>query len=189
MKTAIKIIPAVAVLLLGLLAAPLRADILYVSNFGNSTVEKFNSGGVGSVFAHTLLGPLGLAFDSAGNLYVAESGANRIESFTPAGGLGSFLGILPLNDPTGLAFDSAGNLYVANDNAIVKFTPAGGLGTVFASGLSGPGFLEFTTDAGVPLRLANQAPAAQVPEPSTLAMLVLGLVSLFRTGRRRGRGA
>jgi hypothetical protein len=57
-----------------------RADILYVSNFGNNTIEKFASGGVGSVFANTgLSGPIGLAFDSTGNLYAANVSDNTIE--------------------------------------------------------------------------------------------------------------
>ena len=59
---------AAAVLLLGGLTAACRADILYVGNTGNDTIEKFTSGGVGSVFASSgLIGPEFLAFtDDAG---------------------------------------------------------------------------------------------------------------------------
>ena len=46
-------------------AVPLIPGNLYVSNFGNSTIETFTPGGVGSVFANTgLSGPFFLAFDN-----------------------------------------------------------------------------------------------------------------------------
>src|SRR5437773_12088870 len=55
-------------------AAPACADILYVSNYNSNTIVKFTSGGVGSVFASAgLSGPVGLAFDAAGNLYAANA--------------------------------------------------------------------------------------------------------------------
>ena len=75
-----------------------------------------------------------------------------------------------------------GNLFVANagDNTIEKFTPDD-IGSVFAStGVNGPRFLAFTDDAGVPLKLANQ-----VPEPSTWALLALGLPALLGFRRRK----
>src|ERR1051326_1622166 len=103
------------------IAKPATADLIYVANFSNNTIEKFTSGGVGSVFANTgLNGPAGLAFDSAGNLYAANSN-NTIEKFTP-GGVGSVFANTGLNSPEGLAFDSSGNLYAANasNNTIEK---------------------------------------------------------------------
>ena len=55
-----------------------------MANYGANTIEKFTPGGVGSVFATTgLNGPIGLAFDSAGNLYAANASNNTIEKFTP----------------------------------------------------------------------------------------------------------
>src|SRR5207249_4465127 len=120
---------AAAGLLLGGPGAASRADILYLSNGANDTIEKFTSGGVGSVFASTGLNiPYSLAFDSAGNLYVANAGNSTIEKFT-SGGAGSVFsnGIGVLSSPGGLAFDNAGNLYAANagSNTIEKFTSGG----------------------------------------------------------------
>jgi hypothetical protein len=65
---------AAAALLLGSLAAPSRADILYASDQTNK-IEKFTAGGVGSLFANTGFSsqPEDLAFDSLANLYVANS--------------------------------------------------------------------------------------------------------------------
>ena len=64
---------------------------LYVANYGNNTIEKFNSSGQGSVFATYLtngLGiyfPIGMAFDSSGNLYVANEGDDKIIKIDPEG--------------------------------------------------------------------------------------------------------
>ena len=73
---------------------------------------------------------MGLAFDSAGNLYAANRGNNTIEKFTP-GGTASVFARTGLSAPYGLAFDSAGNLYAANEgnSTIKKFTP-GGVGSI-----------------------------------------------------------
>jgi sugar lactone lactonase YvrE len=131
------------------------AGNLYASNTSGNTIEKFTSGGVGSLFA-TVGTPYGLAFDSANNLYVSstDSGVSRIEKFTP-GGVGSVFTSTGVSGPLGLAFDSAGNLYVANNisNTIEKFTP-GGVGSVFASaGVSHPYGLAF--DSAGNLYVAN----------------------------------
>ena len=46
-----------------------RADVIYVANQNNNTIEEIPSGGNGSVFATTgFPEPEGLAFDGAGNL-------------------------------------------------------------------------------------------------------------------------
>ena len=61
---------------------------------------------------------IGLAFDSAGNLFVAwligGPGTGRIYKFTPNGVRTTFASGLLLNH-NGLAFDRAGNLFVAAD--------------------------------------------------------------------------
>jgi len=90
-------------------------------------------------FATNLNQPWGLAFDRNGNLYVSNSGNNRILKSTPSGNITTFAAV-GLNNPRGLAFDSAGNLYVVNagNGTISKFPPSGFIGTVFASGLTSP---------------------------------------------------
>ena len=58
---------------------------------------------------YSLTGPVGLAFDSAGNLFVAAD--VTIYEFTPTGARTTFATVqLGAN---GLAFDRAGNLFVA----------------------------------------------------------------------------
>lgn len=59
--------------------------------------------------------PTGVAIDIAGNVYVVDSGNNRIEKFTSSGtfisSFGSF-GSGLFNQPVALAFDSSGNMYI-----------------------------------------------------------------------------
>src|SRR5206468_5456282 len=79
------------------------ADTLYVANYSNNTIEEFTAGGVGSVFASTgLSNPNGLAFDSTGNLYVAN-GDSTIKKFTTAG-VGSVFASIGSGGQRGPAF-------------------------------------------------------------------------------------
>ena len=90
--------------------------------------------------------PQGLAFDAAGNLYVANFDKNTISKVTPAGAVSTFVRS-GLDGPEGLAFDAAGNLYVANLNnsTISKVTPAGAVSAFVSSGLACPNSLAFDT--------------------------------------------
>jgi sugar lactone lactonase YvrE len=133
--------------------APL-VETLYVSNASDLTITKFTTDGISSLFASTAPGtPYGLAFDRAGNLYVAVSG-DKILRFTPEGAQSVFAET-NLVTPTGLAFDGAGNLYVANngDSTIAKFTPEGVGSVLAASGLARPSGLAF--DGAGNLYVAN----------------------------------
>ncbi len=119
------------------------AGNLFVANNFGSTIQKFDTNGVASLFT-TLTAPFGLAFDSAGNLYAASSYANTISKFD-ANANGSIFATNGLMTPQGLAFDSLCNLYVANlnTNTIEKFD-SNGNGSVFATngaifGAFGPG--------------------------------------------------
>ncbi len=104
-------------------------------------IYKFTPNGASSTFASGLDGPEGLAFDSAGNLFVTSFLGN-IYKFTPSGARTTFAS--GLNDAMGLAFDGAGNLFVADEGSgnIYKFKPNAGRST-FASGLSSPRSLTF----------------------------------------------
>jgi sugar lactone lactonase YvrE len=121
---------------ISLICARASAQNLFASDFdfqGNyGIIDEFTPTGVRSTFASGLNDPKGLAFDKAGNLFVADSGIGVIYKFTPAGVRTTFASGLPLPVRVGLAFDSAGNLFVAADVAIYKFTPTGAR-TTFAT--------------------------------------------------------
>ncbi len=114
--------------------------------YGTGVIEKFTPGGVGSIFANTGVGTaIGLAIDSADNVFITNAQpANKVLKYTP-GGVSSVFATTGLSNPSGIAVDSADNIYVANYNvnSIRMFTP-GGVGSVFASsGLNGPRGLNF----------------------------------------------
>jgi sugar lactone lactonase YvrE len=114
---------------------------LYVSNYGDRTIVRFDPTGV----VHPFVSPgvsayYALAFDGNLNLYASLYGAHNIEKFDSNGNdLGPFAS--NLNGPLGLAFDTSGNLFVAtfNDSTIREFGPSGNdLGTFANSGLANP---------------------------------------------------
>jgi sugar lactone lactonase YvrE len=93
-----------------------------------------------------LSGPAGIAFDSSGNLWVADHNNNRTLMFAPpfSNGMGanlvvgqkSFTASLPatsqsgMSRPEGVSFDPRGNLWVADqvNNRILRFSPPFTLG-------------------------------------------------------------
>jgi sugar lactone lactonase YvrE len=98
-----------------------------ISTFAGNGYYGFNLGDNGPATAAYLAGPKGLAFDSAGNLYIADTGNGRVRKVdtggiitTYAGGNNSALGdggpatSASLSYPLDVALDSAGNLYIAD---------------------------------------------------------------------------
>ena len=128
---------------------------LFAADFGDQTIYKFTPSGTRTVFAGPTnfadsTGPVGLAFDSSGNLFVSteafgDPGNDAILEFTPSGIESTFA--MGLTMPRGLAFDASGNLFLAEtlaapDGDILEFT-TGGAQIVFASGIDRPEFLAF----------------------------------------------
>ena len=130
---------------------------VYIADGGNNEVEKVTPGGTLSIIAGTgtsglptagpatsseLNGPDGVAVDSSGNVYIADTGNNVVEKVTPGGTLSIIAGTTSnsvIFYPEGVAVDSSGNVYIADtgNNVVEKVTPGGTLSTIAGTGASG----------------------------------------------------
>ncbi len=128
------------------LASNASAQNLFVSNFLNSEIDEINSSGVITPFATGMDYPYGLVFNSAGDLFVANTALDAgdsgyITEITPGGTQSTFASGL---DPKAMAFNGAGNLFVGDYHGgeIYEYTP-GGTQTTFATGFSTPMAMTF----------------------------------------------
>ena len=164
------------------------AGNLYIVDRGNLRIRKVSNGVISTVVGNGTQGfsgdngpatnaqlnqPAGMAVDSAGNLYIADTGNHRIRKVsggvisTVAGtGTRGFSGdggpatSAQLSGPGGLAVDSAGNLYIAEYARIRKvsngvITTIAGSGTWGFSGDNGPATSAQIIDGGIALDSAG----------------------------------
>lgn len=140
------------------------AGQLFVTDSANSTIRKI-SGGTVSTFAGVagvsnsfdgaganaqFFHPEGVATDSGGNVYVADTWNHTIRKITPGGTVTTLAGLAGnfgaadgtnskarFNRPTGIAVDSATNVFIADslNHTIRKITPNGTVITI--AGLAG----------------------------------------------------
>ena len=136
------------------------AGDVYVADRGNHTIRKVTPAGVvttvaglagtpgsanGTGSAARFSGPVGIAVDASGNLYVADRGNSTIRKITPnkvvttlagsagnAGNVDGFGTSAQFDSPFGLAVDTNGTLYVADfgSSTIRKVTSAGWVTTI-----------------------------------------------------------
>ena len=141
------------------------AGNIYVADTLNSTIRKITPAGAVNTFAGfagnfgsangagtnaQFYGPQGIAADTAGFLYVADTANATIRKISPAGTVSLLAGSAGnfnsfdgagananFYQPEGLAVDGAGNVYVADawNHTIRKITPAGAVSTL--AGLAG----------------------------------------------------
>jgi uncharacterized protein (TIGR03437 family) len=118
------------------------------------------SGDGGPAANAQLNNPNGLALDSAGNLYIADTNNDRVRRVTKDGAITTIAGTgsedssdytnwgdggpaveAPLFGPVGVTFDSDGNLYTADGASVRKVSPDGTIRTVAgsATGIYGDG--------------------------------------------------
>ncbi len=185
----------------------MAVDILgnvYVADFGNSTLRKITPGGAvstlaglaadsgstdGATSAARFTTPWGLAVDSAGNVYVADTGNSTVRKVTPTGvaitlaGLAGSYGYADgsgsaalFYGPSSVAVDSVGNVYVAEEGnqTIRKVTPGGVVSTL--AGLAG---ISGSTD--------GTGSAARFSGPTGLAVDKAGNVYVADWGNNRIR--
>lgn len=148
---------------------------------GNGVASGF--GGEGEPAGLTPLNaPQGVAADLTGNVYIADTGHNRVIRVDTAGNIHTVAGTgtpgdSELNGPAGLALDGHGNLYIADtlNHRIRMLTPDGAVSTIAGTGAPG-----FSGDAG-------PAAAAELSGPSAVAVDAAGNIYIADTGNNRVR--
>lgn len=177
------------------------AGNVYVSDTQNARVLKISGGAVTTVAGSGKPGfggdgssatsaqlntPVGLAVDSAGNLYIADFGNNRIRKVTPGntistvagtaqgfGGDGGLATAAQLNAPQGVALDKAGNLYITDTlNNRLRVVSNGIISTVAGTGTAG-----LAGDGG-------PATSAQLVSPAGIAVDGAGNIFISDTSTR-----
>ena len=150
------------------------------------------SGDGGPALQAQLAAPNGAAVDSAGNLYIADTGNHRIRKVDASGVISTVAGSgkwggyggdggpalqARLFAPSGVAADGAGNLYIADswNHRIRKVDASGNISTVAGSGREG-----YSGDGGPALR-------AQLAEPWDAAADGAGNLYIADTGNNRIR--
>lgn len=166
------------------------AGDIFIADFGNQVVREVlpngtittvagnatpgYSGDGGKATLAQLNGPIGLALDSAGNLYIADSLNHVVRVVSPSGTINTYAGNgglgysgdgglainAQLSTPSGLAIDPTDVLYISDpgDSVVRIVTPTGVIATIGGNAL--PGYAgdggaanqaEFNAQAGIAL--------------------------------------
>ena len=85
-------------------------------------------------------GPIGVALDAAGKIYVTNIFGNSVTTYKPDGTQTTPTITAGLDEPWGIAVDSAGKIYVANsaNNTLTTYNPDGTQTTPTITGLNIP---------------------------------------------------
>lgn len=172
---------------------------VYFADTMNNTIRRITPAGVVSTIAGSpggqgsddgtggnarFLAPAGVAVDSSGNIYVADSGNFTIRKITPAGVVTTLAGTARAGgstnatgaaarflNPSGIAVDANGNLYVTDTaNHTIRKITSGGVVTTLAGS---PGSAGTADGAGSQARFS---------EPTGIAVDAAGNVYVADTG-------
>lgn len=179
---------------------------LYIADSGNSAVRKVSTSGTittlagngrqgysgdgGAALTARLNYPQGVAVDSAGNVFIADTFNNRVRVVAPSGGIKTVAGNGLANyagdggpatsaqvpSPTGVAVDSTGNLYISDNSAFVRKVSFSGIITTIA----GNGTVGYSGDNGAAL-------SAQLNKPGGLAVDTKGNLYISDAGNNAVR--
>src|SRR5204862_317026 len=183
---------------------------LYIADLGNERIRKVAAatgiittvagngvfgfaGDGGAATSASLSGPVGVAVDAGGNLYIADNWNNRIRKVAAATGIittmagngnptfagdGGAATSASVYVPTGVALDASGNLYIADygNQRVRKVDAASGIITTVA----GNGSPAFAGDGGA-------ATSASLNSPVSVALDASGNLYVADQGNHRIR--
>jgi uncharacterized protein (TIGR03437 family) len=182
---------------------------LYIADTGNQRIRKINTAGIVSTLAGNgvnsfsgdngpaisagLSAPQGVAVDAQGNVYIGDTGNNRIRKVTPGGIISTIAGDgaqgyfgdggpanqTQLNNPTRLLVDASGNLYFSDsgNNVVRQISTSGSIRRVAGNANASAGF---AGDGG-------PATAASIANPRGLAIDSTGALLIADGGNLRIR--
>ena len=183
------------------------AGELYFSDSNNSVIRKINlstgiistvvgsgvrgfSGDGGAATLAQLNYPSGIAFDNAGNLFIADTSNHRVRKVDVTGVINTVAGttlgysgdggaatLARLYNPSGIAIDQNNNVYIADtlNHRIRKIDTAGIITTVAGTGLAG-----YSGDGG-------QGSFAQLSQPYDIHFDATGNLMIADTANHRIR--
>ena len=172
---------------------------IYVADSENQLIRKITPGGLVSTLAGSagqsgsadgqgasarFNNPYGVAIDSSGSVYVADSSNNLIRKITPGGLVSTFAGSVfqggsadgqgaaaRFNSPFGVAVDSSGSIYVADwFNCLIRKITSGGLVSTLAGSAGQSGFAD------------GQGAAARFNNPQGIAVDSIGNIYVADNG-------
>ncbi len=148
---------------------------IYIADDNTNAVDELTPSGTLTSFVKGLLTPVGLVFDSNGDLYVAEN-FGGVDEVTPAGDVIDIADGAQFDDPSGIAIDKSGNIYVSNygNGTVVEVTPAGAV-TLFAAGFDGPYGLAFNAAGDLFVSNSNSNTVDEVTPTGMKSTFVSGL--------------
>ncbi len=166
--------------------------VIRVDPAGNiHTVTGTGSPGADASTLPQLAGPTGLALDSGGNLYIADTQNHRVRMLTSAGVISTIAGTgasgfsgdggpassAMLSFPCAVVVDSSQDIFIADggNNRIRVVTPDGNIATIAGTGVAG-----YSGDSGPALQVA-------LNDPCGLAFDGSGDVLVADTGNNRVR--
>lgn len=138
---------------------------IYIADSVNQRIRKISGGNITTVAGNGTAGysgdgaaatsaelrsPAGVAVDSSGNLYIADTANHVIRMVTTSGTISTFAGNntggyagdggpainAELELPTGVAVDKSGNVYIADSgNNVIREVSAGNINTIIGLGI------------------------------------------------------
>lgn len=196
-----------------------KDGVLYIADTFNHRLRRVDRAGIITTIAGTgdfgylgngvpatsarLNEPTGLAVDSSGNIYFADSRNHRVRKISAAGVITDFAGNgergndgdggpasrARLDFPDGVVVDSAGNVFIASGLFVRRVSPSGVISTIAGSGseaFTGDG--DLATRAGMaPARLTiDSAGRIYVSDWSNRRIRRLDPVQIFASGALNG---
>jgi sugar lactone lactonase YvrE len=170
----------------------------HVTTMAGAPPPPGNADGTGS--AARFNSPAGVAVDSSGNIYVADSGNNAIRMITPTGVVTTLAPTASFSGPQGVAVDATGTVYVADTdhNEIREISPSGVVSILAGSTTAGnadgtAGAASFSAPDGIAVDSAGDVFVADTGNSEIRMITPTGVVTTLAgsgtTGNADGTGA